>query len=149
VYARFAAACIDAVNGGTPRPPALLDAELLFGAGEVCVRMPWAHGRDARVADLALGGVAVVPVAEAVVWLARRGLLYVDLREPNVRINEATHAIALVDYDDIVVLPAPLASADAHVQALVECDAAFARPDGAPGARPAVVAALRALWAAA
>ena len=35
--------------------------------------------------------VAVARVAEALVWLARRGLLYVDFREPNVRVDDDGH----------------------------------------------------------
>ena len=149
VYARYAAALVDAAAGvapRAPRPPALLDAMLLFGAGEVCVRMPWAHGRDASVADLAAGGVAVAPVAEAFVWLARRGLLYVDLREPNVRVNDETGAVALVDYDDMVLLAAPPASADELRAALQGANAVWAGRADEPGARVAVVDALTAAW---
>jgi len=146
VYARYAAALVDAADGVAPRPPALLDAVLLFGAGEVCVRMPWAHGRDASVADLAAGGVAVKPVAEAVVWLARRGLLYVDLREPNVRVNVETGAVALVDYDDMALLAAPPASADELRAALQDANAVWAGRADVPGARVAVVDALAVAW---
>ena len=71
-----------------PPPASLVPARLLFGAGEVCVTMPWVDGRDAAEADLAKDGCAVQPVAEAIAWLARRGLVYVDLRAPNVRIAE-------------------------------------------------------------
>ena len=75
-------------NEGDPLPASLVPARLLFGAGEVCVTMPWVGGRDAVEEDLAEGGCAVLPVAEAITWLARRGLVYVDLRPPNVRIEE-------------------------------------------------------------
>lgn len=146
VYARYAAARADAAAVATPLPPALLDAELLFGAGEVCVRMPWASGHDASVADLSAGGAAVAPVADAVVWLARRGLLYVDLREPNVRVDDATGAVALVDYDDIVLLDAAPATVDALREMLQGADACWAGRTDVPGARPAVVDALAAAW---
>ena len=67
--------------------------------------MPWVRGRDAAPAELGEGGAAVEPVARAVLWLARRGLLYTDLREPNVRVEEgaagAPARVVLVDYDDI------------------------------------------------
>jgi len=100
-------------------------ARLLFGAGEVCVTMPFVGGRDAVDADLAEGGCAVLPVAEAIAWLARRGLVYVDLRPPNVRIEEEEEEeagaggplgsaaaatsqairrrVVLIDYDDLKV----------------------------------------------
>ena len=66
--------------------------------------------------------VAVAPVAEAIVWLARRKLLYTDLREPNVRIRSGgggggggaagsrAPSVALIDYDDMVLLDAAPAS---------------------------------------
>jgi hypothetical protein len=140
-YAAYAGALAEARDA---RPAALLDASLLFGAGEVCVLMPWARGRDATIDDLREGGVAVAPVAEAVVWLARRGLLYVDLREPNVRVDGAGR-VALIDYDDMVVVAPPASAADLR-ELLQLHDAAWAGRPGEAGARPAVVNALAAAW---
>ena len=72
----------------------------------MCVKMPWVGGRNAEAADLADGGCAVEPVARAIIWLAQRGLLYIDLRPPNVRI--ATHdRVFLVDYDDMALCKPP------------------------------------------
>jgi hypothetical protein len=99
-------------------PPSLLRAHMLFGAAEVCVKMPWVEGRDAEPADLDFGGCAVEPVARAIVWLARHGLLYVDLRCPNVRIAAGGHAF-LVDYDDMAVCE-PLTSAGELIAALLD-----------------------------
>jgi len=141
-YAAYAAAR-GAARG--PLPTALVDAELLFGAGELCVRMPWVHGRDATVDELGPGGTAVAPVAAALVWLARRGLLYVDLREPNVRVDGSR--VALIDYDDMVALERAPVSAEELLRQLHEHGARFAGPLGEPGARPAVVAALHEEWA--
>jgi len=112
-------------NESDPVPASLVPARLLFGAGEVCVTMPFVGGRDAVDADLAEGGCAVLPVAEAIAWLARRGLVYVDLRPPNVRIEEEEEEeagaggplgsaaaatsqairrrVVLIDYDDLKV----------------------------------------------
>jgi len=98
-------------------PPSLLRAHMLFGAGEVCVKMPWIEGRDAERADLEVGGCAVEPVARAIVWLAQRGLLYVDLRPPNVRITADNRAF-LVDYDDMVVCE-PVTCAEELISALL------------------------------
>jgi hypothetical protein len=98
-------------------PPSLLRARMLFGAAEVCVKMPWVEGRDAEVADLAVGGCAVEPVARAIVWLAQHGLLYVDLRLPNVRIA-AHDRVFLVDYDDMALCE-PLTSAEDLITALL------------------------------
>jgi len=146
-YARYAAARAAASAADAPPPASLVEAELLFGAAAVCVRMPWVAGHDGAAGDLGEGGVALAPVAAALVWLARRGLLYVDVREPNVRIDEAGAApgVTLVDYDDMVAAEPP-ESADALVAALADHGAAFVAAAGTPGARPHLVAALRAAW---
>jgi hypothetical protein len=128
-------------------PPSLLRAHMLFGAGEVCVKMQWVEGRDAEVADLADGGCAVEPVARAIVWLAQHGLLYVDLRLPNVRIAAHDRAF-LVDYDDMVVCE-PLTSAGELITALladpVQATIGWANEEGGR-ALSAVLDALRRLW---
>ena len=163
VYAVLAAAYRASTGRGSRGcPAAIVEAQLLFGAGELCVLMPWVGGRDAVPAELGDGGCAVEPVAEAILWLAHHGLLYVDLREPNVRVTEGAVtagvaastgqtgagavAVALVDYDDCVVLPQPPASADELIKLLTLHEAAFAGAADLPGARPAVVSALRRLW---
>ena len=151
--ARAAAVAATAATGSPPLEAALVDAELWFGAGEVCVLMPWVFGRDATPDDLAAGGCAVVPVARAIVWLARRGLLYTDLREPNVRVDvdgagagpALAARVTLIDYDDCVLVDPP-ATADALLALLAAHGAGFAAPPDAPRARPAVVAALRQVW---
>jgi hypothetical protein len=56
-------------------------------------------------------------VARAIVWLAQHGLIYVDLRLPNVRITAHDHAF-LVDYDDMVVCE-PLTSAEELITTLL------------------------------
>ena len=143
VYAALAAARAGADAANDAPPASLVDAELLFGAGQLCVRMPWVSGRDAAPADLRARGAAVAPVAAAVAWLARRGLLYVDLRAPNVRIGD-DGSVRLVDYDDCVVLGAPLADAEALRSALRERNAPWAADS--PGAFPSVMAALDDVW---
>jgi uncharacterized membrane protein YgcG len=143
VYAALAAARAGACSSDPP-PPALLPAELLFGAGQVCVLMPWAHGREAREGDLEEGGCAVAPVARAIAWLARRGLLYTDVRLPNVLVEEggegqAAH-VRLGDSDDILCLEQPVAAAEA-LCALLREHSVFAEM----GACPALMAELMAL----
>jgi hypothetical protein len=144
--ARAAAAAAAARGEGPPPEAALVDAELLFGAGEVCVLMPWVSGRDAAPEELAAGGCAVAPVARAVAWLARCGLLYIDLREPNVRVDLGGEHVTLVDYDECVIVDPPPAHAEELIALLASHGAAFAAAPDAPGARPAVVAALRTEW---
>jgi hypothetical protein len=142
-YAGLAAARASA-TADDPPPASLVDAELLFGAGELCVRMPWVYGRDATPEDLRAGGVAVAPVAAAVAWLARHGLLYIDLRAPNVRIDEGDR-VRLVDYDDCVVLDAPVADAAALCNELRARNAVWAVA-GTPSSLPCVVDALEVAW---
>ena len=111
--------------------------------------------RDALPVDLDEGGCAVEPVARAIAWLARHGLLYTDLREPNVRILDAASAgaggagavrVTLVDYDDCGLVDVPPATVDDLLKLLSDHGAGFVGAVGSPRARPAVVAALRAAW---
>ena len=158
VYTTLAAALAGPEGSSGARPVAVTPATLLYGAGELCVLMPWVDGRDALPDDLADGGSAVEPIALAILWLARHRLLYVDLREPNVRIADSgvdagaggaavgAGAVALLDYDDCVLLAAPPTSSDELVDLLAKHDAAFVRAASMPGARPAIVAALHKLW---
>jgi hypothetical protein len=146
-YAAYAAACAAAASAAPGSkdslPASLVPAELLFGAGAVCVRMPWVMGRDAVPAELGEGGAAVEPVARALLWLARHGLLYTDLREPNVRVVRGVGGAVLVDYDDMEVVD-PVQSAGELVGLLEARGAKFVGEEA--GARPAVVEALRRLW---
>lgn len=101
VYAALAEAWRDERD---PPPPSLLPSRLLYGPGEVCATMPWISGRDAELGDVGHGGCAVEPVADAVAWLARHGMIYTDLRLPNVRIAAAPSTrVFLIDYDDIAI----------------------------------------------
>lgn len=155
VYAALQTA-LGAAGDATERPPAIVYASLLFGAGELCVLMPWVGGRDAAQGDLGADGVAVVPVARAIIWLARRGLLYIDLREPNVRIldrgGDASAGagrplvdVKLIDYDDCVLVDPPT-SVEQLLELLATHHAVFAASADIAGARPAVIAALREQW---
>ena len=147
VYSAYNRALADAAEAGDEVPQALVKAELLFGAGEVCIQMEWVPGRPAQINDLLDGGVAVEPVARAIVWLARHGLIYIDLREPNVLLVEdagATTRVVLIDYDEcLVVDPPPATSAD--LCSLLEENALFAQVYS-PGYRPAVINAIVAAW---
>ena len=148
-YAALAEARADVLDPPPTAVAVTASAELLFGAGEVCVRMPWVHGREAAPADLAAGGCALAPVADALAWLARHRLLYVDVREANILVDGeggALPGVSLVDFDDVVVASKPPASADDFCALLAEQGARFVAPAGMPGALPALVAALRAAW---
>lgn len=142
VYNAFAEAWKDERD---PPPPSLLPARLLFGAGEVCVTMRWVPGRDATREDLAAGGCAVEAVADAIAWLARHGLMYIDLRLPNVRVAPSGD-VYLIDYDDMVISKGAIPSFEDLQATLAEAGAFWAHSDHA-AALPAVLQAVRARWA--
>ena len=114
VYTAYADACRDEAD---PMPSSLLQSQLLYGAGQLCVSMPFLEGRDAENADFD-NTCVVEAIALAVTWLARHNLLFIDLRLPNVRIVE--NQAVLIDYDDMLVLPEPLSTFDSFKNAHCE-----------------------------
>jgi hypothetical protein len=150
VHAAYAAALArwDAASDDPP-PRALVPARLCYGAFAVLVDMPFVGDRGATDAELQCRGPVLAAVAAAVCWLARRGLLYIDLRALNVRCPRADAAGAeqcawLVDYDDMLLLSQPARNAE-------ELLAALARDEhGAAALRslPALAEALRTEWRA-
>lgn len=141
VYERYARARAEA-HASDPPPSSLAEARLLFGQFELLVDMPFLGTRSARAEDLAQCDV-LAAVAAALGWLARRGLLYVDLRPANVRVEEGVPGSAwLIDYDDMVLLEGPCESAEQLVAAL------RTNPHGcaALDAMPALAEALAAAW---
>ena len=119
-YAEYskAFAAGSAPGAGDPCPSALVGARLLFGAFAVLVEMPWVQGTTVSIEELQdPAGPALGAVARAVAWLARQGLLYIDLRPQNV-LRCGDGGFRLVDYDDVVILPAPLSSANEVAEAL-------------------------------
>lgn len=124
VYSAYEAARSDASD---PPPASVCPARVLYGAGVLCVDMPFIAGRDAKDEDLELeGGCAVQDVATGVAWLARHQLLYIDLRPPNVRVTE--NGVVLIDYDDVVVLQEPIRSFSDFCTALLNSDHVCAHP---------------------
>ncbi len=105
--------------------------------------MQWVGGRNAEAADLAYGGCAVEPVARAIVWLAQRGLLYIDLSPPNVRISAHDRAF-LVDYDDMALCKPPT-SAEEQITALQDDPAQAMIGWACAGGERALVAVLDAI----
>ena len=116
-HARYAEAR-DAAPPHDPPPAALLPARLLYGAFELLVDLPFKGDREATAQELAAPGAVADAVAAAVAWLARSGLLYVDLRPPNVRVGGEAEAAWLVDYDDMELLEPPAQVADDVLRAL-------------------------------
>ena len=109
-------------------PPAHLHlvayARLSFGAHELLVEMPAVAGREATESEMdgGGGGGLLVKVAATVAWLARRRLVHVDLRAPNVMVDVDGHPW-LVDFDDMLVTPEPVISLEGFRAALL-CSAA-------------------------
>lgn len=93
-------------DDGLP-PSSLLPARLWFGQWHVLVEMPFKYGRLAHPIELTTAGLVVEQVAAAIVWLARNGLVYCDVRPANVIVAEdgPFPTVYLVDYDDMVLLP--------------------------------------------
>ena len=113
LYATYSAysAALQAHSPDDPRPAALLNARLLFGAFAVLIDMPFVGTRECTDEELNADGPILRAVAEAMKWLGRHSLLYVDLRARNV-MRDAGDGVFLVDYDDMIVLSEPLQSGD-------------------------------------
>ena len=147
VLGAYSAALADADTASADPPPkALVEACLRYGAFALLLDMPFVGQRAAQEEHLEDGGRVLDAVAAAVGWLARRGLLYIDLRAPNVRCTDGAAAGGaqpehtwLVDYDDMLLLRAPLSSADELVAALANDNNGYA----ALQAWPALEDALR------
>ena len=149
VHAAYAAALDGDTSSDLP-PAALVRTRLCYGAFALLVDMPFVGQRTAVTSHLAEGGRVLDAVAAAVGWLARRGMLYIDLRAPNVRCTDGAGAGGaqpeggpwLVDYDDMLLLPAPVRSADELLAALANNEHGRA----ALQAWPAFEDALRRSW---
>ncbi len=153
VHQAYAAALAAAAHEPhDPPPSSLVAARLLFGAFAVLVDLPFVGSRAATADELSCArGDVLRAVAAAVAWLARRGLLYVDLRCQNVRVadvdvgdkggdDDAPRAF-LVDYDDMLLLPHPARSADELLAALRRDEHGAAALDSLPALEEALLAA--------
>jgi hypothetical protein len=100
-YARPAvgAAALEGGRCGTPRREAL--------------RAVWIGG-DGRL---------LPALARTIAWLARQRLVYTDLRAPNVLVDGEGKPW-LVDFDDVLVLPAAVTSLQGYLAALATCPGA-------------------------
>ena len=144
-YTRYAAA-LAAASADDPQPAAIVPAALRYGAFELLVDMPFVGTRGASAELFLHPSAALDAVAAAVGWLARRSLLYIDLRPLNVRLSAEGVAWAawLVDYDDMLLLAQPLRSA-AELLATLRADP---YGEAALAAAPALEDALQRAWPA-
>jgi hypothetical protein len=86
----------------------LIPAKLLFGELELAVRMPFlAISIRANLEDEAM----MQYVAVAIKYLGEHKLLYTDLREPNILVDE-NEKVWLADYDDMVIQDEALTTMD-------------------------------------
>ena len=104
------------VDRSIHRPDSLVKADLLFGQFTVAVRMDKVGTREATALECELM-VVRVQLAKAIVFLARNGLIYTDLRPPNIRVTDPTGTgtnmlVYLVDYDDMDIVTPILSYSD-------------------------------------
>ena len=92
-------------------------ASLRYGAHEVLVELPAVEGREATDAEVTEAGPVLCGAAATLAWLAAQGILYCDLRGPNV-IVDAAGAAWVIDFDDCEVVP-PVSSEGAFAAALL------------------------------
>ena len=94
-----------------------MKADLLFGQFTVAVRMDKVGTREATALECELM-VVRVQLAKAIVFLARNGLIYTDLRPPNIRVTDpptdtgTNMLVYLVDYDDMDIVTPLLSYSD-------------------------------------
>ena len=93
-----------------------------YGAHAVLVEMPAVAGGGHEASDeqVTRAGRVLTAVAASIVWLARKGVVYVDLRGPNVLLDgdgEKAHAW-LVDFDDCVAVDEPVSTLAAYAGVL-------------------------------
>jgi hypothetical protein len=99
------------------KPPAVMtDARALFGLHEVMIEMEAVpDARDCKDAELESDELVVHHVSRAMAWLASKGILYTDIRGPNVLVSKTEGSLAfvkLVDYDDCLLCDRPIVTKD-------------------------------------
>jgi hypothetical protein len=97
-------------SAGMQHHASYVPCRLHYGRMEVCITSPAVGNRDATMQDFENDEEVISKIVEFVYWLARStGLLYIDMRPPNIRLtisdinNTSTH-VYVIDYDDCVIL---------------------------------------------
>jgi hypothetical protein len=97
-----------------PPPAVVTDVKLLYGAHELLVDMLQVPGVECKPEALEdQAGHVVMAVARAIVWLATQGVIYTDMREPNILV--ADDSVHLVDYDDCLLEDTPVRTFDGFI----------------------------------
>ena len=120
MYASYAALA-RLLPGAPPHLNLPSKVRLLYGVHEVLVEMPAVQGRAAREEEL--GGELLCTVARAVAWLACKRVVYTDVRGPNVMVDGSGKGW-LVDFDDCLVMPAPVTTLEGYRAAVLASPAA-------------------------
>ena len=92
-------------------------ARMRYGAHEVLVEMPAIVGNEASNADILHAGPVLDTVAASIAWLAHNGLVYIDVRGPNVLLDGDGHA-TLIDFDDCIAVDEPVTTLAAYTGVL-------------------------------
>jgi len=134
-YERYGAALTEGSVGGAGGavPQALLGARLWFGIFAVVVTMEFVDGKEATVKQLEASTPddekGARAIASAVVWLARHGLIYYDLREPNILVDSGG-CWRLIDYDDMVMVEPGSVNTVAEMKTVLEKEQHLYHLDG-------------------
>lgn len=101
----------------------LVFAQLMYGEFEVAVKMQFMEGTENPTDKQMEAPEVVESVAKGIVWLARHGMIYRDLRTDNVLIKRRSENITgvwLIDYDDIVIIEESITDYASFVAKLAE-----------------------------
>ncbi len=116
-YGRCAVADPKTLTRAPGLPPALVPARLLYGEFQVAVQLPFLPNvRQAENLD-ELDDHQRQLIVDALLFLLQQGLIYTDLRAPNVLVREGE--AFLIDYDDLEIVQGSLELPLAKV--LAEC----------------------------
>eukprot|EP00981_Chlorochromonas_danica_P007890 scaffold1898_cov169-Ochromonas_danica.AAC.4 len=84
-------------------PPSLVPMRILFGPWEIAIESDFVGTDDLKMEDLTRKDIRQ-SIQDSLLYLGSHGLLYIDLRPQNIRIDRASSQIYLIDLDDCVIL---------------------------------------------
>ena len=97
----------------------VLDSKLYYGEHEVMVEMEAVVGKECEDDDIEKEPSIREAICAAVAWLAMHGILYTDLRGPNV-LRTPDGRVRLVDYDDCLFEESKVSSFDEYERIMKE-----------------------------
>jgi hypothetical protein len=96
----------------------LVPARLMNRKLTALVESQFVGDRNAEMEDITEENMTVL--TDAIIWLAKHRLLYIDFRLPNIRVDSETEEVWLIDYDDCVILDEPLCCGSQVVKRLAQ-----------------------------